>query len=144
MAPAQEQAKTDTSFLRFNTLLGGKGGSLASTVEEIVQLCKSMSIADAVHDTKIVENVLNLQKRSIDILESLSGHIEGLDHSPAESAEAGLSLCTELLAEIQKDVLQVATETCAKSSGFTTKSTVPAHSLTVHLSFAQPLLISSS
>jgi hypothetical protein len=116
--------KTDTSFLRFNTLLGGKGGSLASTVEEIVQLCKSMSIADAVHDTKIVENVQNLQKRSAEMLDSLSGHIEGLEHSPVESAEAGLSICSELLAEIQKDILQVETETCAKSSEFSTKSTV--------------------
>ncbi len=123
--------KTDTSFLRFNTLLGGKGGSLASTVEEIVQLCKSMSIADAVHDTKIIENVQNLQKRSVEMLDSLSGHIEGLEHSPAESAEAGLSVCSELLAEIQKDILQVATETCAKTSGFSTKSTVPSSSTSV-------------
>ncbi len=84
-----------------------------------------MSIADAVHDTKIVENVQYLQKRSIEMLDSLSGHIEGLELSPAESAEAALSVCSELIVEIQKDILQVATETCAKSSGFSTKSTVP-------------------
>ena len=83
-----------------------------------------MSIADAVHDNKIVENVQNLQKKSIEMLDSLSGHIEGLEQSPAESAEAGLSVCSELLAEIQKDILQVVTETCAKGSGFSTKSTV--------------------
>jgi hypothetical protein len=124
LSVAQEQAKTDTSFLRFNTLLGGKGGTLGSTVDEIVQLCKSMSIADAVHDNKIVENVQNLQKRCSDLLTLLNTNVEGLELSSPESVEACLSICTELLTEVQKDVLQVATETCSKSTEFTTKSTV--------------------
>ena len=84
-----------------------------------------MSIADAVHDSKIVENVQNLQKRGSDLLRVLNKNIEGLElSSSAESVEACLSLCTELLTEVQKDVLQVATETCSKSTEFTTKSTV--------------------
>ncbi len=83
-----------------------------------------MSIADAVHDAKIVENVQNLQKRCSDLLRVLNKNIEGLEPSSTESVEACLSVCTELLIEVQKDVLQVATETCSKSTEFTTKSTV--------------------
>jgi hypothetical protein len=83
-----------------------------------------MSIADAVHDSKIVENVQSLQRRCSELLRVLNKSIEGLELSSTESVEACLSLCTELLAEVQKDVLQVATETCSKSKDFTTKSTV--------------------
>ncbi len=117
----QEQTKSDTNFLGINTFLGGSGGSLASILEETVLLCKNMSIADAVHDNKIVENVLNLQKQSGHLIEELQ---EKLSEGPATDVGACLLLCTELSSEIEKEVLQVTTETCSKGKGFSTKSTV--------------------
>ena len=94
---------------------------MASILEETVLLCKNMSIADAVHDNKIVENVLGLQNRSARLIEDLQ---EKLSEGPATDVGACLLLCTELSDELEKDVLQVATETCAKGKGFSTKSTV--------------------
>ena len=80
-----------------------------------------MSIADAVHDNKIVENVLSLQNRSSRLIEELQ---EKLADGLATDVGACLLLCTELSDEIEQDVLQVATETCSKGKGFSTKSTV--------------------
>ena len=120
----QEQVKKDTSLFRLDSFLGGKGGSLGTTVDEIVQLCKNMSIADAVHDNKIADNVQNLQSRCLDLVQAISKKMEGPDPLSPYSVDSSLSICAELLAEVQGDVLQVPTETCSKSTEFTTKSTV--------------------
>jgi hypothetical protein len=90
-------------------------------MEETIQLCKNMSIADAVHDNKIVENVQTLQNRSALLIEELQ---EKLSEGPATDVEACLLLCNELSGEIEKDILHVATETFSKGKGFPTKSTV--------------------
>lgn len=83
-----------------------------------------MSIADAVHDNQIVQNVQALQQRGSVLIQELKDKIEILDRSSASEIDSCLSCCSELHNEIEKDVLSVATETCAKGTGFSTKSTV--------------------
>jgi hypothetical protein len=118
----QEQTK-DSSFLGIGSLLGGSA-SLASILEETVQLSKSMSIADAVHDNKIVENVQGLKQRGSELIRELQDKLGILDRSNASELDACLLCCSELYNEVDKDVLHVATETCTKGTGFSTKSTV--------------------
>jgi hypothetical protein len=87
-----------------------------------VQLCKNMSIADASHDNTIAKNVQDVQERCETILNRLIRLLDGaLDEGTVKSC---LLLCSELNSEIEKDVLRVATETCAKTTEFATKSTV--------------------
>jgi hypothetical protein len=83
-----------------------------------------MSIADAVHDNKIVENVQSLQQQSSVLIQELRDKLEVLDRSSPLEIDACLICCSELHNEVDKDVLRVATETCTKGSGFSTKSTV--------------------
>ena len=97
---------------------------MTSILEETVQLSKNMSIADAVHDNKIVENVQSLQQQSVVLTQELQGKLEYLDPASSESVDACLLLCSDLLNEVEKDVLHVTTETCSRGTGFATKSTV--------------------
>ena len=83
-----------------------------------------MIIADAVHDNKIVENVQGLQQRGTGLIQSLQDKLEFLDRTSANSLDECLLLCSDLLNEVEKDILHVATETCSKGAGFSTKSTV--------------------
>lgn len=83
-----------------------------------------MSIADAVHDNKIVQNVQGLQKRGSVLIQELKEKLEIVDRSSVSEIDDCLSLCSELYSEVDKDVLHVVTETCSKGTGFSTKSTV--------------------
>ncbi len=107
-----------------NSFIGGVG-SVTSILEETVQLSKSMIIADAVHDSKIVENVQGLQQRCGSLVRSLQDKLEFLDRASPASVDECLLLCSDLFSELEKDILRVAIETCSKSTGFATKSTVP-------------------
>jgi hypothetical protein len=106
------------SFLGFRNFLGSSPTSSESLVEEAAQLCKSMCIADAVHDLKIVDNVQNLQSRSMEYARALRANLEQME------IEYSIQLCTDILNEMEKDILHVTTETCTKTSESVTKSTV--------------------
>lgn len=115
--------KADNSFLGFRSFLGSSSNSPESLVEEAAQLCKNMCIADATHDIKIVDNVQKLVSRSKDLVTRLRGKLEKLD------VESSVQICADILIEIEKDVLHVATESCSISSESATKSTVSSISL---------------
>ncbi len=124
-SPQDQFGRTEAAFLSIgtiNSLLGGKASSASSLVQEIVKLSQAMSVADAAHDDKIVDNALDLQANCAALLARLSAKLDvPLDE---RGLDACLSLCAELQRELERDVLSVATMTMAKSADFSTKSTV--------------------
>ena len=75
----------NTQFLSVNKMIGGKDASLASVVDETIQLWTHMWVVDAEHDNIIAENVQNLQRRCGDLIRQLIKELQGqgLDPMPA-------------------------------------------------------------
>ncbi len=94
---------------------------LRSIVDEATQLSIKMCIADAVHDNTIIENVQNLQSRSLHLLNILVGQLRNVqDRASLIKCQ---NTCKEVIQEVEKDVLAVETEMVCKAE-FATKSTV--------------------
>jgi hypothetical protein len=94
---------------------------LRAIVEDATQLSIKMCIADAVHDNTIMENVQNLQSRSLDLLNILSGQLRNIqDRTSLKNCQ---DICNAAILELEKDVLAVETEMVCKAD-FATKSTV--------------------
>lgn len=61
-----------------NSLILGKDASLASVVDEIIQLWTSTWVSDAEHDNTISENVQNMQQRSTDLIRRIMKELQNL------------------------------------------------------------------
>ena len=77
-----------------------------------------MSIEDAARQNSIVENLKSSKSRSLGMLQELRDNLEQSD------ADSCILLCTDILTEVQKEILHVPTETFNKSTENATKSTV--------------------
>jgi hypothetical protein len=121
----QEMLSNEPADLGINTLVGRHGNfsssSLRSIVDEAAQLSIKMCIADAIHDNTIIENVQDLQSRSLQLLNILAGQLRNIqDRASLKSCQ---DTCKEVIQEVEKEVLAVETEMVCKAD-FTTKSTV--------------------
>ena len=78
---SQEQGIASSKFLSVNSLLG-KDASLASVVDEIIQLWTSTWVSDAEHDNAISENVQNLQRRCTTLIRQIMKELQTLRSGP--------------------------------------------------------------
>ncbi len=114
--------KEPTSFLSgFDTLLRVNKDPLLPIVEEATTLCIQMCIADAMHDSKIIENVKNLQSKSLLMLNQLSEQIQNI--TDRASVEHCKRVCMKVIEEVERDVLAVETEVVSNTSA-SSRSTV--------------------
>ncbi len=67
----------NSQFLSVTKMIGGKDVSLASVVDETIQLWTHMWVVDAEHDNIISENVQNLQRRCGDLIRQLIKELQG-------------------------------------------------------------------
>ncbi len=111
-----------TSFLGgFDTLLRVNKDPILPIVEEITTLCIQMCIADALHDSKIIKNVQNLQSQALLLLNQLSEQIQNItDRASVESCKR---ICMKAIEEVERDVLRVETEVVSNANA-STRSTV--------------------
>ncbi len=72
----------NSQFLGVNKIMGGKDVSLASVVDETIQLWTHMWVVDAEHDNIIAENVQNLQRRCGDLIRQLIKELQGMASGP--------------------------------------------------------------
>ena len=114
------------SFLQIESLLARKDESsgAASVVESTRQLCLKMLVADSVHDHAVSDNISTLQRRSCRMAQQLAAEIEAA--ADADALGRCRSLVSDMVVEMQRDVLGVETEAIVSGSEFTTKSTVRA------------------
>ena len=68
----------------------GKDASLASVVDEIIQLWTNTWVSDAEHDNAISENVQNMQRRSTDIIRRIMKELQSLRLSSSPGAKKKL------------------------------------------------------
>ena len=71
-----------TQFLSVSKMIGGKDVTLASVVDETIQLWTHMWVVDAEHDNIIAENVQNLQRRCADLIRQLIKELQACALSP--------------------------------------------------------------
>ncbi len=114
--------KKEPNFLGgFDTLLRVNKDPLLPIVEDVTSLCIQMCIADAMHDSKIIENVQNLQAHSLVMLSQLSDQIQNVtDRASVENCKR---ICMKVIEEVERDVLAVETEVVS-STNASPKSTV--------------------
>jgi hypothetical protein len=114
--------KSEPNFLGgFDSLLRVNKGPLLPIVEDVSTLCIQMCIADAMHDSKIIANVQNLQSQSLRMLNQLSEQIQNI--TDRSSVETCLRLCRRVIEEVEVNVLAVETEVMSNTAA-SPKSTV--------------------
>jgi hypothetical protein len=105
----------------FDSLLRVNKDPLLPIVEDVATLCIQMCIADAMHDSKIIANVQNLQSQSLRMLNQLQGQIQNI--TDRSSVEHCLRLCRRVIEEVEVNVLEVETEVMSNTAA-SPKSTV--------------------
>jgi hypothetical protein len=121
LSASTENKEPPSFFGGFETLLRGNKDPLLPIVEEVATLCIQMCIADAMHDSKIIENIQNLQSESLLMVNQLSEQIQNI--TDRASAEHCKRTCMKIIEKVESDVLSVKTEVVSNTNA-SSRSTV--------------------